>query len=93
MSSNGAVLLLGRDIFIIFSAGEMVEAVITLIASFYLMDLDYPSGLLSCNEFVLVIVQSTRMARTMSSKHGMTYRNTVVIRNFKNFKKTFIALS
>ena len=32
--------------FIIFSAGEMVEAVITLIASFYLMDLDYPSGLL-----------------------------------------------
>lgn len=46
MSSNGAALLLGRDIFIIFSAGEMVEAVITLIASFYLMDLDYPSGLL-----------------------------------------------
>ncbi|CAB4010893.1 Hypothetical predicted protein [Paramuricea clavata] len=46
VSSNGAALLLGRDIFIIFSAGEMVEAVITLIASFYLMDLDYPSGLL-----------------------------------------------
>lgn len=44
VSSNGAALLLGRDIFIIFKEDEMMQAIIALLACFYLLDLDYPLG-------------------------------------------------
>jgi hypothetical protein len=44
ISSSGAALLLGREIFTLFKEDEMLKAVVTLLASFYLMDLDYPSG-------------------------------------------------
>ena len=38
-----AVVLLGRDALCIFKKNEMVKAVVTFIACFYLMDLDYPA--------------------------------------------------
>ena len=44
ISSSGAALLLGREIFILFKEDEMLKAVVTLLASFYLLDLDYPTG-------------------------------------------------
>ena len=40
----GAALLFGRKIFIKFPSDEMMAAVITLMASFYLLDMDYPAS-------------------------------------------------
>ena len=43
-SPNGTALLLGREIFILFKDEEVMKAVVALVASFYLLDLDYPFG-------------------------------------------------
>lgn len=44
VSPNGAALLLGKENFIVLKDNEMVKAIVALLASFYLLDLDYPLG-------------------------------------------------
>ena len=40
----GAIILFGKEVFLKFKANEICAAVVAFIASFYLLDYDYPSS-------------------------------------------------
>ena len=42
-SMDGAMVLLGKEIFLVFKHGKIANAVVAFLASFYLLDLDYPT--------------------------------------------------
>ena len=44
VTRNGAVVILGKEIFQIFNEDELIKAVVDFLASFYLLDLDYPTN-------------------------------------------------
>ena len=45
-SADGSVVLLGKKILLIFKHDELPKALISFLASFYLLDLDYPTSCL-----------------------------------------------
>ena len=44
VTRNGAIVVLGKEIFLIFNEDELVKAVVAFLASFCLLDLDYPTN-------------------------------------------------
>ncbi|CAB4012379.1 Hypothetical predicted protein [Paramuricea clavata] len=59
---NGSMVLIGKDIFLSFKEGEIVQAVVAFVATFYLLDLDYPAKwLMSLSVLQKIIFNDNQM--------------------------------
>ena len=60
MSAKSSALLLGNIPFIMFQEDQMMEAVIAFVASFYLIDMNYPEAwIVSLSILQRIIFQDT----------------------------------
>ncbi|CAB3982272.1 Hypothetical predicted protein [Paramuricea clavata] len=56
MKSNGAMVLLGNEIFLSFNEKEILRAVVAFLATFYLLDMDYPTNWLASMSFLQQLI-------------------------------------